>query len=243
MVSLGQPQCFNCRCCPKDKSCSGRQFFLIFQFKRISLIIWHMSFHDVESKWSNKYSRRTMFSSTVSVGGTSASLGKSSLKHTKIFRIISSNQKLAQALTSTPLAIARTNINTSCRLATARTKTAGSVTSRRSDRVINWHLIPRLVCSRLSFIQGQRQTRPQALSGRTVGRSDGHDVITKFSQLQVPVDALTKFLTHGAPLARFARRSSAIIIIIILLLIIIIIIIIIIITIIIISCKQSSIKI
>ena len=40
--------------------------------------------------------------------------------------------------------------------------------------------------------------------GRTDGRSYGH-VITKFSGL----DGLPNFLTHGAPLARFARWSSA----------------------------------
>ena len=45
---------------------------------------------------------------------------------------------------------------------------------------------------------------PQSLYGRTDGRSYGH-VITKFSRL----DGLPKFLTHGAPLARFARWSSA----------------------------------
>ena len=40
----------------------------------------------------------------ATVGGsrTSASFDKSSLKHTKSFRIISFNQKLARALTSTP---------------------------------------------------------------------------------------------------------------------------------------------
>ena len=74
--------------------------------------------------------------------GTSASFGKSSLKHSKSFRIISSNQKLAQALTSTPGAIMRTN--TSYCLATSGTKTAGSNTSRRSDRAIKWHLFSRL---------------------------------------------------------------------------------------------------
>ena len=49
---------------------------------------------------------------------------------------------------------------------------------------------------------------PQSLYGRTDGRSDGRSyghVITKFSWL----DGLPKFLTHGAPLARFARWSSA----------------------------------
>ena len=76
----------------------------------------------------------------LSVEGTSASFGKSSLKHAKSFRIISSNQKLARALTSTQLAVARTN--TSCRLATSGTKTAGSVTSRRSDRAIKVHQGP-----------------------------------------------------------------------------------------------------
>ena len=45
---------------------------------------------------------------------------------------------------------------------------------------------------------------PQSLYGRTLGRSYGH-VITKFSR----PDGLPKFLTHGAPLARFARWSSA----------------------------------
>ena len=45
---------------------------------------------------------------------------------------------------------------------------------------------------------------PQSLYGRTDGRSYGH-VITKFSGL----DGLPNFLTHGAPLARFARWSSA----------------------------------
>ena len=46
---------------------------------------------------------------------------------------------------------------------------------------------------------------PQSLYGRTDGRSYGH-VITKFSRLH----GLPKFLTHGAPLAGFARWSSAI---------------------------------
>ena len=49
---------------------------------------------------------------------------------------------------------------------------------------------------------------PQSLYGRTDGRLDGRSyghVITKFSWL----DGLPKFLTHGAPLARFARWSSA----------------------------------
>ena len=45
---------------------------------------------------------------------------------------------------------------------------------------------------------------PQSLYGRTLARSYGH-VSTKFSRL----DGLPKFLTHGAPLARFARWSSA----------------------------------
>ena len=50
---------------------------------------------------------------------------------------------------------------------------------------------------------------PQSLYGRTDGRTDGRSyghVITKFSRL----DGLPNFLTHGAPLARFARWSSAI---------------------------------
>ena len=46
---------------------------------------------------------------------------------------------------------------------------------------------------------------PQSLYGRTDGRTYGH-VITKFSRL----GGLPNFLTHGAPLARFARWSSAI---------------------------------
>ena len=45
---------------------------------------------------------------------------------------------------------------------------------------------------------------PQSLYGRTDGRTYGH-VITKFSRL----GGLPNFLTHGAPLARFARWSSA----------------------------------
>ncbi len=77
---------------------------------------------------------------TYTIGGISASFGKSSLKHSTDFRIISSNQKLARALTSTSKAIAHTNM--SCCLATSGTKTGGSVTSRRSDVTINWHLFP-----------------------------------------------------------------------------------------------------
>ena len=49
---------------------------------------------------------------------------------------------------------------------------------------------------------------PQSLYGRMDGRTDGRlygHVITKFSGL----DGLPNFLTHGAPLARFARWSSA----------------------------------
>ena len=46
---------------------------------------------------------------------------------------------------------------------------------------------------------------PQSLYGRADGRTYGH-VITKFSRL----GGLPNFLTHGAPLARFARWSSAI---------------------------------
>ena len=49
---------------------------------------------------------------------------------------------------------------------------------------------------------------PQSLYGRTDGRTYGH-VITKFSRL----GGLPNFLTHGAPLARFARWSSAIILV------------------------------
>ena len=80
---------------------------------------------------------------SLTVGRISASFGKSSLKHSKSFRIMSSNQKLARALTNTPEAIARTN--TSYCLATSGTKTAGSVTSRRSDRAFNWHMFPWLL--------------------------------------------------------------------------------------------------
>ncbi len=76
-------------------------------------------------------------------GEISASFGKSSLKHSKNFRIILSNQKLARALTSTPKAVTR--INTLCCLATSGTKTAGSVTSRIGYVAINWHLFPRLL--------------------------------------------------------------------------------------------------
>ena len=50
---------------------------------------------------------------------------------------------------------------------------------------------------------------PPPESGRTYGRTFARsyaDVITKFSRL----DGLPIFLTHGASLARFARRSSAI---------------------------------
>ena len=42
----------------------------------------------------------------ATVGETGASVGKSSLKDAKSFQTISSNQKLARALTSSPLAIA-----------------------------------------------------------------------------------------------------------------------------------------
>jgi len=46
---------------------------------------------------------------------------------------------------------------------------------------------------------------PQSLYGRSLARSYA-DIITKFSRL----DGLPIFLTHGASLACFARRSSAI---------------------------------
>ena len=42
--------------------------------------------------------------------------------------------------------------------------------------------------------------------GHVGGRAGVRDVITKFSRM----DSLPNFLTHGAPLARFARESSAI---------------------------------
>ena len=77
---------------------------------------------------------------TFPVGGTSASFGKSWFKHSKSFRIILSNQKLARALTSTPKAI--TPENKSCCLATSGKKTAGSVPSRRRDFAINLYLFP-----------------------------------------------------------------------------------------------------
>ena len=54
------------------------------------------------------------------------------------------------SITSTPKAIARKN--TSCCLATSRTKIVGSVTSRRSDRVIDWHVFPRLFSCFLLYV-------------------------------------------------------------------------------------------
>ncbi len=77
-----------------------------------------------------------------SVLGISASFGKSSLKNSKSFWIISSNQKLARALANSPKSITRTS--KSCCLATSGTNTARSVPSRRRDFVKNWHLFPRL---------------------------------------------------------------------------------------------------
>ena len=74
------------------------------------------------------------------VGGTSAGFGKSSSKHSKSFRIILSNQKLAWALTSAPKAILPAN--TACCIATSGTKTAGTIPSRRQDFVINWYCSP-----------------------------------------------------------------------------------------------------
>ncbi len=96
---------------------------------------------------------------TMSSRGISASFGKPSLKNSKNFRIISSNQKLVRALTSTPKAVTRTN--TSCCLATSGTKTAGSITSRRSDVAIKWHLFPRLMsihCSTNTWSEQRKST-------------------------------------------------------------------------------------
>ena len=59
--------------------------------------------------------------------GTGSGVGISSLKHSTSFQVISTNQKLAQALTSAPKAMAR---KTCCCLATSRTNTAGSVGRR-----------------------------------------------------------------------------------------------------------------
>ncbi len=75
---------------------------------------------------------------TISVGGISASFGKSSLKHAKYFRIIPSNQKLVQALTRTPRAIARTN--TSRCLATSKAKNCGL--SHFSENLCRHQLAP-----------------------------------------------------------------------------------------------------
>ncbi len=97
-----------------------------------------------------------IFARNMSLGGISASIGKPSFKHSKYFRIISSNQKLARALTSTPKAIARTN--TSCWLATPGVRTAGSVTSRRSDIAINCHLFPRLILCPQQMFPGLHST-------------------------------------------------------------------------------------
>ena len=56
--------------------------------------------------------------------GINSGFGKSSLKHSTSFRVLSSNQNLVRALTRTPKAMARTT--SSCCLATTGTKTAGS---------------------------------------------------------------------------------------------------------------------
>ena len=76
------------------------------------------------------------------VGGTSAGFGKSSLKQSNHFWIILSNQKLAQAFTSTLKAIVPANM--SCCLATSGGKTTCSIPSRRRDFAISWHFFPRL---------------------------------------------------------------------------------------------------
>ena len=46
----------------------------------------------------------------IAVWETFSGFGKSSLKHPTSFRVISSNQKLARVLPSTPKTIARTNL-------------------------------------------------------------------------------------------------------------------------------------
>ncbi len=71
-------------------------------------------------RWTGDEREANLVSIPLSVEGMSASFGKSSLKHSKNFRIISSNQKPAWALTSASKAIARTN--TSCCLATSGRK-------------------------------------------------------------------------------------------------------------------------
>ncbi len=110
------------------------------------LLISSQSSSRFTGTWKNMKTRnkkkRKRKSYLYTGGKLSNGFGKSSLKHSKNFRIISSKQKLVRALTSTPKAIPRTN--TSCCLATFGTKTAGSVTSRKSDVAINGHLFPRL---------------------------------------------------------------------------------------------------
>ncbi len=123
----------------------------IFQVRRQnpSLEARALPFQNMAQKWSAEF-RYAMLAyvsadlclplSAKHFEGISAGFGKSTVKHSKNYRIISYNQKVTRALTSTPKAIAR--INTLCCLATSGTKTAGSVTSQRSDVVINWHLSP-----------------------------------------------------------------------------------------------------
>ena len=83
--------------------------------------------------------------STITVGGRSAGVGKSSWKHSKslIPNLFIQSETGASRLTSTPTAIAPAH--TSCCLATSETNTAGSVPSRRRDFVINWYLFSRLI--------------------------------------------------------------------------------------------------
>ena len=84
-------------------------------------------------------SRVTWTDNSDSVRGASSGSGKSSLKSSKSFRIISSNQKLARAITSSSKTIARTNLP--CCFATCGTNTVGSVESPRPDVAINWRLV------------------------------------------------------------------------------------------------------
>ena len=82
---------------------------------------------------------------------TGSGVGISSLKHSTSFRVISSNQKLAQALTSAPKAMDR--INSSCCLATSRTNTAGSAGRHHQLALVprpgkEWRLVRfSMVCS------------------------------------------------------------------------------------------------
>ena len=72
--------------------------------------------------------------------GTSAGLGKSSLKHSKELPNHFIQSKTSASTTPKVVVPA----NTSCCIATSGTKTAGSVLSQRWDFVINWDLFPRL---------------------------------------------------------------------------------------------------